>query len=231
MKNYVDGGDAILEAFRNLNLDYVISSPGSEWGPVWEAFANQTVEGAEGPTYISCWHETLAVNMAYGYTAVTGKMQGVLLHAGAGLLQGSMGINAAKVNGIPMVIMSGESISYGDDPDFDPGRQWHGSLSIVGGPDRLLEPVTKWSSRATSPSTLYEQVMRTGEMAQRIPMGPTYLSVPIENMVHEWTPPKRARKAPPPTRTRAIDADIEEVAASLAAAAEHALQVVAAQHL
>ncbi len=111
MKNYVDGGDAILEAFRNLNLDYVISSPGSEWGPVWEAFANQTVEGAEGPTYISCWHETLAVNMAYGYTAVTGKMQGVLLHAGAGLLQGSMGINAAKVNGIPMVIMSGESPS------------------------------------------------------------------------------------------------------------------------
>ena len=31
MKNYVDGGDAILEAFRNLKLDYVISSPGSEW--------------------------------------------------------------------------------------------------------------------------------------------------------------------------------------------------------
>ena len=228
MKNYVDGGDAILEAFRNLNLDYVISSPGSEWGPVWEAFANQTVEGAEGPTYISCWHETLAVNMAYGYTAVTGKMQGVLLHAGAGLLQGSMGINAAKVNGIPMVIMSGESISYGDDPDFDPGRQWHGSLSIVGGPDRLLEPVTKWSSRATSPSTLYEQVMRTGEMAQRIPMGPTYLSVPIENMVHEWTPPKRPRKAPPPTRTRAIDADIEEVAASLAAAEHPIVQTEAA---
>lgn len=228
MKNYVDGGDAILEAFRNLNLDYVISSPGSEWGPVWEAFANQTVEGAEGPTYISCWHETLAVNMAYGYTAVTGKMQGVLLHAGAGLLQGSMGINAAKINGIPMVIMSGESISYGDDPDFDPGRQWHGSLSIVGGPDRLLEPVTKWSSRATSPATLYEQVMRTGELAQRIPMGPTYLSVPIENMVHEWTPPKRPRKAPPPTRTRARDGDIEVVAAALAAAENPIVQTEAA---
>ena len=228
MKNYVDGGDAILEAFRNLKLDYVISSPGSEWGPVWEAFANQTVEGAEGPTYISCWHETLAVNMAYGYTAVTGKMQGVLLHAGAGLLQGSMGINAAKVNSIPMVIMSGESLSYGDDPNFDPGRQWHGSLSIVGGPDRLLEPVTKWCNRATSPTTLYEQVMQAGELAQRIPQGPTYLSVPIENMVHEWTPPKRARKAPPPTRTRAIDTDIENVAHALANAKNPIVQTEAA---
>lgn len=25
-----DGGEAILEAFRNLGIDYIISSPGSE---------------------------------------------------------------------------------------------------------------------------------------------------------------------------------------------------------
>lgn len=143
MKNYVDGGDAILAAIRNLDVDYVISSPGSEWGSVWEAFADQQVKGANGPTYISCWHETLAVNLAFGYTAVTGRMQVVLLHAGAGLLQGSMGVHAANVNDMPMVIMSGESLTYGDQEGFDPGRQWYGSLSIVGGPERLLEPVTK----------------------------------------------------------------------------------------
>jgi acetolactate synthase I/II/III large subunit len=31
----LDGGEAILEAFRRLGIDYVISSPGSEWAPVW----------------------------------------------------------------------------------------------------------------------------------------------------------------------------------------------------
>ena len=78
-----DGGEAILEAFRNLGVDYIISSPGSEWAPVWDALARQKVNGTAGPTYINCWHETLAMDMALGYTRVTGKMQAVLLHAGS----------------------------------------------------------------------------------------------------------------------------------------------------
>ncbi|MEC7648115.1 MAG: hypothetical protein VX900_07160 [Pseudomonadota bacterium] len=39
MKNYQDGGEAILEAFRRLKTDYVISSPGSEWASFWKALA------------------------------------------------------------------------------------------------------------------------------------------------------------------------------------------------
>ena len=44
MKNTLDGGEAILEAIRSLKVDYIISSPGSEWSPVWEALARQAVE-------------------------------------------------------------------------------------------------------------------------------------------------------------------------------------------
>jgi len=218
MSNQPDGGEGILEALRNLDIDYVMSSPGSEWGPVWEALTRQQVEKRDGPTYIHCWHETLAVDMAIGYTAVTGRMQAVILHAGAGLLQGSMGIHAAQVSNTPMVLMSGESLSYGDDPDFDPGRQWFTSLSIVGGPQRLLEPVVKWANQATSPATLYEQVMRAGEMAQRRPAGPTYLNVPIEVMLKDWTPPAKLRKAPHAPVQRPADADIERVAGLVRAA-------------
>ena len=64
MKQYCDGGEAILEGFRSLGLDYIISSPGSEWSPVWEALARQKVNQKSGPAYIDCWHETLAVDMA-----------------------------------------------------------------------------------------------------------------------------------------------------------------------
>ena len=92
-----DGGEAILEAFRNLDIDYIISSPGSEWAPVWEALARQKINETEGPTYINCWHETLAVDMALGYTRVTGKLQAVLLHAGVGLLQGGVGPNILHI--------------------------------------------------------------------------------------------------------------------------------------
>ena len=64
---------------------------------------------AHGPAYIDCWHETLAVNMATGYTLMTGRPQAVLVHAGVGLLQGSMGVHGALQSEVPMIVMSGES--------------------------------------------------------------------------------------------------------------------------
>ena len=114
LTNQQDGGEAILEAFRNLHVDYVISSPGSEWPPIWEALARQKIGGLKGPTYMDCGHETLAVGVAVGYTQVTGRMQAVLLHAGSGLLQGAMGLQGARAYEVPMLVMSGESLSYGE---------------------------------------------------------------------------------------------------------------------
>ena len=199
MTERLDGGDAILEALRNLDIDYIISSPGSEWPSVWEALARQKVNEQPGPAYINCWHETLAVAMASGYTRMTGRMQAVLLHAGVGVLQGSMGIHGAYQGEVPMLVCSGESSTYGEVADMDPGPQWLRNLSIVGGPNRLVEPFTKWSSRITSAATLYETVARAGELAQRTPRGPAFLNVPIETMLEEWTPgqPLKHRPAPP----------------------------------
>jgi acetolactate synthase-1/2/3 large subunit len=210
-KSGFDGGDAILDALNRLGVEYIISSPGSEWPPVWEALARQKREGKTGPVYIDCWHETLAVNMAMGYTNVTGRMQVVLLHAGAGLFQGALGIRGAQMLEIPMLVMSGESLTVGADPDFDPGEQWYRSLSIVGGPQRLLEPIAKWATQVTSPFTLYESVVRSAEMAQRTPMGPVYLNAPLETMLAPWSPPNKKRAIPPAPQTVPATADIEAV--------------------
>jgi len=212
MKNTLDGGEAILEGFRNLDIDYIMSSPGSEWGSVWEALARQKVNGVKGPEYLSCWHETLAVDMAIGYTCATGKMQAVMLHAGVGLLQGSVGIHAAYIQNVPMVILSGETLTYGEQTGFDPGQQWYQNLSVVGGPHRLVEPYTKWAGQAPSVETLYETVMRAGYMAQRTPMGPVYINVPVETQLGQWAKPARLPKAPPVTAPRAPVPDIERVA-------------------
>jgi hypothetical protein len=151
IKTASDGGEAI--------------SPGTEWAPVWEAMANQIEEGKNGPRLLDCWHETLAVDIAAGYTLATGRMQGVLLHAGSGLLQGAMGIHAAWVSGVPMVVISGETTTYGEQPGFDPGAQWINNLSIPGSTTRLVEPVCKFASHAGGRYTVYESVIRSGEMA------------------------------------------------------------------
>jgi acetolactate synthase I/II/III large subunit len=212
MKQYCDGGEAILEAFRSLRVDHVIASPGSEWSPLWEALARQKVNQRPGPNYIDCWHETLAVDMAMGYTAATGRMQAVLLHAGAGLLQGSAGLHSATLAEIPMVVLSGESLSFGEDPALPIEPQWYHSLSIVGGPQRLVEPVVKWASQAGNIHTLYEHVVRAGEFAQRNPKGPVYLNAPLEVMLQPWTPPAHPREVPPAPHTRPAENEVERVA-------------------
>jgi acetolactate synthase-1/2/3 large subunit len=223
MRNQTDGGEAILQAFRSLGVDYVMSSPGSEWGAVWEALASQTLTNTPGPIYLTCAHETLAVNLATGYTAVTGRMQAVMLHTGVGLLQGAMGIDGALRQGVPMLIVSGESLSFGDDPEFDPGAQWQSLLSVVGGPHRLVEPIVKWASQAGSVSTMFQQMVSAGEMAQRKPAGPVYLSVPVETMGQPWEPPADLRTAPPAPKTAAVPADIEAVAKMLVASKQPAI--------
>jgi len=217
MRNYLDGGEAILEAFRKLKIDYIMSSPGSEWSPVWEALARQKLENKAGPTFVESWHETLAVNMATGYTLITGRPQAVLLHAGVGMLQGAMGVHGALQNEVPMVVLSGESQSLGEDPDLDIEQQWYGGLT-VGGIERLVEPVAKWARAVTSPHTLYESVIRAGEMAQRTPKGPVYLNVALEHMLHDWTPPAAARDVPAAPVLQPRPEEIEKVAALLASA-------------
>ena len=211
MKNYLDGGEAILEAFRKLKIDYIMSSPGSEWSPIWEALARQKLDNKAGPAYVESWHETLAVNMATGYTLMTGRPQAVLVHAGVGVLQGSMGIHGAMQNEVPMVVMSGESQTLGEDPALDIEPQWYGGLT-VGGIERFVEPVAKWARAVTSPHTLYESVIRAGEMAQRVPRGPIYLNVALEHMLHDWTPPTAAREVPPAPIVRPRQEDVAKVA-------------------
>ncbi len=50
--------------------------------------------------------------MATGYTLITGRPQAVLVHAGVGLLQGSMGVHGALQSEVPMIVMSGESQTH-----------------------------------------------------------------------------------------------------------------------
>ena len=145
-------------------------------------------------------------------------MQAVLLHAGAGLLQGAMGIHGAFVSGVPMVVISGESMTYGEQPEFDPGAQWMNNLSIVGGTTSLVDTIVKYSSVAGSAYTLYESVIRAGELAQRQPTGPTYLSVSTETLMDGWTPPANPRKVPPAPRMLTAPEDIEKLAAQLSKA-------------
>ena len=216
-RNHQDGGEAILEAFRRLGVKYIMSSPGSEMSPVWEAMARQDASGTAGPKLIESWHETVAVDMALGYTAYTGEMQAVLLHAGVGVLQGSMALLSATASETPMIVMSGESAGLGEAGDLEIEPQWYGGVS-VGGADRFVQPIVKRAMSVVHPDTLYENVIRAGELAQREQKGPVFLGLTLEVLLDEWRRPETLRAIPPAPKLRPLARDIEDVAALVAAA-------------
>jgi acetolactate synthase I/II/III large subunit len=200
MKRSIDGGEALLQAFRACGADYIFCCSGSEWAAVWEAVARRQMEEEPGPKYLDLWHETVAVAMATGFTLVTQRPQPVLLHAGAGLLQGSCAIQGALLSNVPMVVFSSESITYGERLGQDPGSQWYRNLSVVGGPHNLVAGVFKWANQAPTIETLYEMVLRTTELSQRAPAGPCYLNVPVEVLLDPWTPVSVQRSVAAPGR-------------------------------
>ena len=222
----LDGGEAVLQAARDLGVDYIFSSAGSEWAPVWEALARRDAGGGGGPRYLDLTHETLAVAMATGYANVTGRGQLVLLHAAAGLLQGANAIHGALLTGAPMVVCSGESTGYGDAAGADPGSQWYRNLSVVGGPQAIAAPFTKWSNAAADVSVLYGMLKRAGELAAQAPAGPVYVNTPVEVLLAPWRP---AATSPAPVAvggsTVAVPEDVELAVRLLSAARRPVLAV------
>ncbi|MFG2959229.1 thiamine pyrophosphate-dependent enzyme [Streptomyces sp. NPDC048291] len=206
-----DGGDAVVSAFNAAGADHVFCSSGSEWAPVWEALARRHRDGEPAPRYLDLTHETVAVGMATGYGLIARRPQGVLLHAAPGLLQGSMAVHGALLAGVPMVVASSESTTYGDAPGHDPGGQWYRNLSVVGGPHGIAQPFTKWSTEAASVHTLPTMITRAAELAWRAPAGPAYLNIPLEILLEEWDG-REAKPIVPPGSTHSSPEEVDPVA-------------------
>ncbi len=180
------GGHAMLRSIERSGIDYILSSPGSEWPPVWEALAELTARGGKQPKYINCRHEAVAVAMAAGYTKVTGKPQVVMLHATAGPLNAAMTLRAALHERTPMVILSGEVAAYGENTRVaDPGGQWLHDLTDLGGSPDLLRGCVKWADRVMSAELLAPAIERAVRIAVEPPAGPVLIGIPFECMMEE----------------------------------------------
>ncbi|MFJ8105693.1 thiamine pyrophosphate-dependent enzyme [Streptomyces sp. NPDC096132] len=214
----IDGGDAFVAAFNAVGADYLFCSSGSEWAPVWESLARRHRDGEPAPQYLDLTHETVAVGMATGYGLLRRRPQGVLLHAAPGLLQGSMAVHGALLAGVPMVVASSESTTYGDAPGHDPGGQWYRNLSIVGGPHGVAQPFTKWSNEAASVHTLPTMITRAAELSWRAPAGPAYLNIPLEILLEDWDG-REAKPIVAPGSTHSSPEEVDPVARMIREAA------------
>ncbi|MGH8698812.1 MAG: thiamine pyrophosphate-binding protein, partial [Burkholderiales bacterium] len=213
----MSGAEALLRVLRTMGVERIFASPGSDWAPLWEALA-KPYGPDEVPEYVSSRHEETAVGMAVGYAKATGKLPALVLHTTVGTLHATMGVRAALHERIPMVVLAGESITFGEPPAPPLGRQWLRLLTDIGGPARLIEPCVKWTFGLNTGLLLPHTVQRACQLAAAAPPGPVFVSVPIEFLIEETTadPPAAASHVRAPA---AQGAAIDELARALAAAA------------
>src|SRR5215211_2474180 len=132
----VPAAEAMLDVLRLNGVRTIFASPGSEMPPLWDALARPPREGERPLRYVNTRQELLTTGMAVGYHKATGELPAVFLHSSAGPLQGAMPLQMADREQTPMVVFSGDSITWGEDPNLDPGAQWLRSLAERGGAAR-----------------------------------------------------------------------------------------------
>ena len=82
-----------------------------------------------------------------------------------------------------MTALSPDTLTYGEDPNADPGPEWPSLLVDLVGPARNAEAVVKWSKRARTASELVHELRRACFIAQSVPLGPTLLEIPFDLLV------------------------------------------------
>jgi acetolactate synthase-1/2/3 large subunit len=213
----LNGADTLLRVLSHMGVDRIFSSPGSEWSPVWEAFAKAKAQSEGVPQYITSRHEEVAVGMASGYAKATGKLPAVMIHTTVGALHATMALRGALHEQVPMVVFTGESLGFGEEAGPDVGAQWLGALADIGGPARLVDRCVKWSYGVNAKSLLPSTIQRACQLAMGTPKGPVFVSIPMEYLFDKMTKNAAADNVPLPA-PMADPAAIEELAASLTSA-------------
>jgi acetolactate synthase-1/2/3 large subunit len=174
--------DVILDTLNSFGADYIFSSPGSEWPPIWEALVRRKELKQRAPRFINCRHEELAVSAAIACARLTRKLTPVFLHTTVGTLHAAMAIRMAYHYEVPLLVLAGESNTYGEG-QLDPGGQWLRHLTDLGGPSSLVRSIVKWAETVQNPETLTGKLQHACSIALSRVQGPTFLTIPLEVML------------------------------------------------
>lgn len=185
VENAVDG---YLAAFDANGVDYFFNSPGTEFAPFWEQFA-EDVEGTptsrHGIGYVGCRHEELAIHMAMGYTLRTGDPQVVGFHVNVGSLHAAMSIHGAYHSRIPMVLLTSHADTHeGELPGGTPGSHYL-TFNAPGGFEDFFGRYVKWMAHPERTLNATRYLSRAFRVAGASPAGPVLLNLSRELLYDE----------------------------------------------
>jgi acetolactate synthase-1/2/3 large subunit len=211
---------AYLEILRERGIECFLGNAGTDFASLIDAFARFQAEGKTTPRPVLVPHEFVAVSMAHGYYAVTGRPQVVMVHVTVGTANAVGAVmNAARTH-TPVIFTAGRT-PITEDGGLRGARDthihWAQEAFDQGG---MLREFVKWDYELRQPRQLEAVIDRALEVAMAEPRGPVYLTLPREVLALPLgelaieSPPRRqveSRRFPDPAR-------IEEAADVLAAA-------------
>lgn len=167
------GKAALFEQLAADGIPYMFGNPGT----VEQGFLD-LVDRSE-TEYILALHESVAVGMADGYARATQRPALVQLHTGVGLGNGIGMLYQARRGGSPLVVLAGEAGIRYDAMDAQM------AADLVG----MAEPVTKYATRVTDPSSVLRVLRRSIKIAMTPPRGPVLVVVPADVLDQVTTEP------------------------------------------
>jgi acetolactate synthase-1/2/3 large subunit len=223
--------DSVAEAYLALlaerGVEYLFANAGTDFAPIVEAYAKAAHSGLPAPKPLLATHENLAMSMAHGYAAASGKVPAVMVHVSVGTANALCGVfNAARAN-VPILFTAGRSplTEEGLAGARDTYIHWAQEMFDQAG---MLREMVKWDYELRNGVQLETIIDRALSIATSPPEGPVYLSLPREVLAEKlpgfaYDQPSRRVAASPP----APDHAAVEAAARLVAAAKRPLIITA----
>ncbi len=170
----VTGAEAVLRLLSSMGLSASLHRRdlnGRLYGKRW---ANPELK--DKPMYLSARHEEIAVVWPAAMPSPPESYR-LLWSIRQGSLHASMALRGALHENVPMVVLTGESIAFGESPGPDLGAHWLSQLADIGGPLGWWERCVKWSFAVNTKAVFPSAIQRACQLAMTVPKGPVFISL------------------------------------------------------
>ena len=213
------GSDVIVEAIRELGIEYIALNPGASFRGVHDSLVNYL--GNTKPEMILCNHEEIAIAVAHGYGRAAGKPMVAFVHDIVGLLHSSMAIFNAWMAREGVIVLGGTG-----PVDANHRRPWIDWIHTANVQGNAVRDIVKWDDQPASVEASVESLIRAYHLVTTEPKGPVYVCFDTDVQEGKLEQPFEMpdfSKFPPPTRFNADPAGLDHVADLLMAAKNPAI--------
>lgn len=165
--------DAAFAVFRHFGVDCLFGNPGSTELPMLRALP-------DGFDYVLGLNEAAVLGMADGFARASGKPALVNLHSAAGTGNALGNLYTAYRNNTPLVVTAGQQAR-----SLLPMDPFLGATRATEFP----QPYVKWACEPARAEDVPAALVRAFHVALTPPMGPVFVSVPVDDWDRECAMP------------------------------------------